>query len=299
MIAPRKLKKGDKIGIISTARKISYEEIQPAINILKEWGLEIVFGENLFKEYYQFSGNIEQRTLDLQLMLNDKNIKAILCARGGYGTVQIVDKIDFKIFKKSPKWIIGYSDVTVLHSHINNFGIATIHSTMPINFPNNTRESLISLKESLFNNHITYQINPEINNKIGDIEAELVGGNLSIIYSLLGSPSQLKTKNKILFIEDVDEYLYHIDRMVINLKRNNIFSNIKGLIVGSMTEMNDNHIPFGKTTTEIISSYMSEYTFPICYNFPSGHLNDNRSLVFGVNTKLSIQKNGVILEQKY
>tara|TARA_B100000945_G_C20345586_1_gene579583 strand:+ start:267 stop:1166 length:900 start_codon:yes stop_codon:yes gene_type:complete len=299
MIAPRKLKKGDKIGIISTARKISYEEILPAINILNEWGLEIVFGESLFKEYYQFSGNIEQRTLDLQLMLNDKNIKAILCARGGYGTVQIVDKIDFKIFKKSPKWIIGYSDVTVLHSHINNFGIATMHSTMPINFPNNTSKSLISLKESLFNNHITYQIDPEINNKIGDIEAELVGGNLSIIYSLLGSPSQLKTKNKILFIEDVDEYLYHIDRMVINLKRNNIFSNIKGLIVGSMTEMNDNHIPFGKTTTEIISSYMSEYTFPICYNFPSGHLNDNRSLVLGANTKLSIQKNGVILEQKY
>ena len=297
MIFPEKLKIGDKIGIISTARKITLEELSLTIKTLESWGLKVVLGANLFAADNQFSGTIQQRSADLQIMIDDKNIKAILCARGGYGTVQIVDNIDFSNLKNNAKWIIGYSDVTVLHSHLHNLGIASLHATMPINFEKNTKESLDSLKNSLFGNENSIECKAHPFNRFGKINAEIVGGNLSILYSLLGSDSDINTDGKILFIEDLDEYLYHIDRMLINLKRNGKFAKLKGLIVGGMSGMNDNDIPFGKTAEKIISEQTKGYDFPICFGFPAGHLEDNRCIRLGVKSVLEIYENGVSLSQ--
>ena len=298
MIIPEKLKIGDKISIISTARKIIIEELSPAIKTLESWGLKVVLGVNLFQEDDQFSGTVEQRTADLQSMIDDNSIKAILCARGGYGTVQIIDAINFTTLKKNSKWIVGYSDVTVLHSHLNNLGIASLHATMPINFKGNTNESLLSLKNSLFGNLNNVECKAHPLNRFGKIEGDIVGGNLSILYSLLGSQSHIDTEGKILFIEDIDEYLYHIDRIMINLKRNRVLGKLKGLIVGGMSDMNDNAIPFGKTAEQIILKYTKDYDFPVCFGFPAGHLSDNRSIKLGTNSELDISKNGVSLSQK-
>ena len=298
MIIPEKLKIGDEIGIISTARKITMEELNPAIKTLESWGLKVVLGINLFQEENQFSGTVEQRAADLQSMIDDNSIKAILCARGGYGTVQIIDAINFTNLKKNSKWIVGYSDVTVLHSHLNNIGIASLHATMPINFESNTKESLSSLKNSLFGNLNRIECKAHPFNKFGKIEGDIVGGNLSILYSLLGSQSDIDTTGKILFIEDLDEYLYHIDRMMMNLKRNGMLRNLKGLIVGGMSDMNDNSIPFGKTAEQIILEYTKDYDFPICFGFPAGHLSDNRCVRLGLHSVLEISKNGVSLSQE-
>jgi muramoyltetrapeptide carboxypeptidase len=298
MIIPKKLEAGDKIGVISTARKITIQELSPAIKTIESWGLKVVLGINLFKEEDQFSGTVEQRTADLQSMIDDNSIKAILCARGGYGTVQIIDSIDFTNLKINSKWIVGYSDVTVLHSHLNNLGIASLHATMPINFKSNTKESLLSLKNSLFSNLNRIECQAHPFNKFGKIVGDIVGGNLSILYSLLGSQSDIDTTSKILFIEDLDEYLYHIDRMMMNLKRNGMLGKLKGLIVGGMSDMNDNSIPFGKTAEQIILEYTKNYDFPICFGFPAGHLSDNRCVRLGINFVLEISKNGVSLSQK-
>ena len=298
MIIPKKLTKGDKIGIISTARKISLEELKPAIHILESWGLEVVLGTNLLEADNQFSGTVHQRTADFQSMIDDESIRAILCARGGYGSIQIIDNIDFSSLKKNPKWIVGYSDVTVLHSHLNTLGIASMHATMPINFSTNTDKAIQSLKKSLFGleNNIKCKTHPF--NKLGSVEAEIVGGNLSILYSLLGSKSDIDTNKKILFIEDLDEYLYHIDRMIISLKRNGKFDNLKGLIIGGMSEMNDNDIPFGKTSVQIILEHLESFEFPICFAFPAGHMDDNNAIVFGINSRLIITEKKVILSSK-
>jgi len=298
MIIPKKLTKGDKIGIISTARKISLEELKPAIHILESWGLEVVLGTNLLEVDNQFSGTVHQRTADFQSMIDDKSIRAILCARGGYGSIQIIDNIDFSSLKKNPKWIVGYSDVTVLHSHLNTLGIASMHATMPINFSTNTDKALQSLRKSLFGleNNIKCKTHPF--NKLGSVEAEIVGGNLSILYSLLGSKSDINTNKKILFIEDLDEYLYHIDRMIISLKRNGKFDNLEGLIIGGMSEMNDNDIPFGKTSEQIILEHLESFDFPICFDFPAGHMDDNNAIVFGINSRLIIREKKVILSSK-
>ena len=298
MIIPKKLEAGDKIGVISTARKITIEELSPAIKTLESWGLKVVLGVNLFKEEDQFSGTVEQRTADLQSMIDDNSIKAILCARGGYGTVQIIDSIDFTNLKINSKWIVGYSDVTVLHSHLNNLGIASLHATMPINFKSNTKESLSSLKNSLFGNLNSIECKAHPLNKFGKIVGHIVGGNLSILYSLLGSHSDIDTTGKILFIEDLDEYLYHIDRMLMNLKRNNKFTKLKGLIVGGMSDMNDNKISFGKTAEEIILEHTKDYEFPICFGFPAGHLTDNRCVRLGTSSLLEVNENGVSFSQK-
>jgi len=298
MIIPKKLRIGDKIGIISTARKITLEELTLAIKTLESWGLQVVLGSNLLGVDNQFSGTIQQRSADLQSMIDDKSIKAILCARGGYGTVQVIDNIDFSNLKKNPKWIVGYSDVTVLHSHLNTLGLASLHATMPINFETNTKESLESFKKALFGIKDKIECKAHSYNKYGKVEGEVVGGNLSNLYSLLGSDSDINTDGKILFIEDLDEYLYHMDRMIMNLKRNGKFTKLKGLIVGGMSDMNDNAIPFGKTAEEIILEHTKDYDFPICFGFPAGHLTDNRCIRLGVESVLEINENGVSLSQE-
>tara|TARA_Y100001934_G_scaffold36055_1_gene41350 strand:- start:977 stop:1885 length:909 start_codon:yes stop_codon:yes gene_type:complete len=297
MIIPNFLQAGDVVGIVSTARKITRNELLPAIHTFKSWGLKIFLGKNLYSEDNQFAGNDNQRLNDLQSMLDNKKVKAIICARGGYGTVRIIDSLDFSIFKKQPKWIVGYSDVTVLHLHLNNLGFATLHSTMPINFQDNTKKSLNSLKNALFgtNRSISYKSNKACKDAI--ISGKLVGGNLSIIYSILGTNSDIDTKEKILFLEDIDEYLYHIDRMIVSLKRNGKLKYLKALIVGSFTNIKDNEIPFGSTVEEIIKHHTNEYNYPICFDFPSGHIKDNQSLIFGAETCININSNNVILQQ--
>lgn len=296
MEKPQALKIGDKISIISTARKISLEEVQPAINLLTEWGLEVVLGENLFAEDHQFAGTKVQRLADLQQALNNGEIKAIFCARGGYGTVQLIDEIDFSDFKKHPKWIVGYSDVTVLHNHINqHFGIATLHATMPINFKTNTKAALQSLKDALFGNTLNYQCVCHAYNRLGEAKGELVGGNLSILYSLTGTASQINTEGKILFLEDLDEYLYHIDRMMQNLKRAGMLHGLKGLLIGGMTDMNDNTIPYGYSAIDIIKNIVADYDFPVAFGFPAGHLADNRALIMGEEVVLKVEEGGTTL----
>ena len=299
MIKPSYLNKGDTIAIVSTARKISKEEITPAIKLLKSWGLKVVTGKTIALEDHQFAGTDAQRTTDFQLMLDSKNIKAIWCARGGYGTVRIIDKLDFSSFLKNPIWIIGYSDITVLHSYIHNLGVQSLHATMPINVLKNTENSLISLKNVLFGEKESKNFDFSKHNWLGKSEGILVGGNLSILYSLLGSKSNIDIDGKILFIEDLDEYLYHIDRMMLALKRNGYFENLKGLIVGGMTQMHDNTIPFGKTAEDIILDNIREYDFPVCFNFPAGHLDDNTALILGSKVKLEVNENGTILTNSH
>ncbi|MGZ4036057.1 MAG: S66 peptidase family protein [Bacteroidia bacterium] len=294
LIRPSYLKKNDKIAIVASARKVSKEELQPAIELFKSWGLEVLLSENLFKEEHQFSGSDNERAKDLQTMFDDESVKAVICARGGYGTLRIIDKIDFSEFKKHPKWMIGFSDVTVLHSHIHNFGIETLHAKMLLNI-NKDPESTETLRKALFGEQLIYEIAPASLNRKGNAEAELVGGNLSLLYALTGSISDINTKGKILFIEDLDEYLYHIDRMMLNLKRSGKLSHLAGLIVGGMTEMKDNTIPFGKTAEEIIIDAVKEYNYPVCFNFPAGHIDKNCAMIFGRKVKLEVGEKSVVL----
>jgi len=284
MIKPQNIINGNTIGVVSTARKISLKEINPAIEILESWGLKVVVGNTIGMEDNQYAGTDEQRLEDLQWMLDDPDIHAIVCARGGYGTVRIIDKINFDSFVKKPKWICGFSDVTVLHSHINkNFHIETIHSAMLVNFPKDKTENIATetLRKALFGEPLAYTVPNHALNRKGVANGEIIGGNLSLIYGLTGSVSDIDTYGKILFIEDLDEYLYHIDRMMMNLKRSGKLSNIKGLIVGGMTEMKDNAIPFGKNAEEIILDAVKEYAYPVCFDFPAGHLHANSALIMG------------------
>lgn len=294
---PPYLQPGDTVGIVATARKISQTEIQPAIQMLESWGLKVKLGTYLFNEDNQYAGTTDSRAKDLQTMLDDDNVQAILCARGGYGTVKIIDLIDFSKFRNNPKWIIGYSDVTVLHSHIHSlFGVETLHATMPLDFTDKETEATRSLKKALFGEEINYTIPSHPLNKTGNASGVLVGGNLSILYSLRGTPSDLDTEGKILFIEDLDEYLYHIDRMMINLKRGGMLEQLKGLIVGGMTDMHDNTIPFGKSAHEIILDAVKEYNYPVCFDFPAGHLKgNNHALILGREVELSVSHRGVSL----
>lgn len=291
MIQPKYLQKTATVAIVSTARKISLEKIKPAVKLLKNWGLNVVVGDTIGLEAHQFAGDDKARIADFQKMLDNPTINAIWCARGGYGTVRIIDQLDFSIFKQHPKWIIGYSDVTVLHNHIHNFGIESIHATMPLDVVKNTEKALNTLKKSLFGQKLTYEIPAAIENKFGKATGVLIGGNLSILYSLLGSESSINTDGKILFIEDLDEYLYHIDRMFMNLKRNGYFTNLKGLIIGEMTDMHDNSIPFGKNVKEIILDCLKDCDFPVVFDFPSGHSKDNRALILGRTISLEVEKN--------
>ena len=294
-IIPPYLQKGDTVAIVASARKISLEELQPAIDIINSWGLKVVLPKNVFCIDNQFAGTDDERAADMQWALDEENVKAVICARGGYGTVRIIDKLDFTNFIKHPKWIVGYSDITALHQHINqNFSIASLHATMPINFPKN-EEATQSLLKALFGERLTYTVPSHVLNRTGEASGELIGGNLSLIYALCGSKSDIDTKGKILFIEDLDEYLYHIDRMMMNLKRSGKLQYLTGLIVGGMSDMKDNTVPFGKTAEEIILDAVKEYNFPVCFDFPAGHIDRNLAIYFNKNTTLSINKSITIL----
>ena len=288
MKTPAYLQKGDTVAMVCTARSFTIDEAQEAVSLFESWGLNIVFGSTIDINANQLGGTDEQRTDDLQRMMDDDTIKAIWIARGGYGTVRIIDKLDFSKFIQNPKWVIGFSDITVLHSHIHNLGIATLHAIMPYSVPKALTEAKETLRQALFNEDYEIEIPSNSSNKTGNAEGLLIGGNLSIIYSLLGSKSSINTKNKILYLEDLDEYLYHIDRMFYNLKRNGYFDDLNGLIIGGMTDMHDNQIPFGYDVKQIVLDICKEYNFPICFDFPAGHIPDNRALKLGTKVVLNI-----------
>lgn len=290
MKIPPSLQKGDTIAIVSTARKNIDDNLKPAIDLLHSWGLEVLIGKTIGLNNNQLAGTDEERAADFQQQLDNPNIKAIWCVRGGYGTVRMIDLLDFTKFKQSPKWIVGFSDVTVIHSYINNLNIATIHGAMPITVGKASAESIESLRKSLFGESLNYEIPFSPANRLGNTKGEIVGGNLSILYSLMGSNAQIDCKGKILFIEDLDEYLYHIDRMMMSLKRCGCFEDLNGLIVGTMTKMKDNDIPWGKNANQIIEDITKDYSFPVLYNFPAGHFRDNRALIFGKQVSLEISK---------
>jgi len=301
MITPGFLKKGDKIGIVAPARKIQLSEIEASIKVFNAWGLEVELSKNLFAENKQFAGTEEQRAEDMQYMMDNPEIKAIICARGGYGTIKILELLDFNQFVKNPKWIIGYSDITALHAYINHhYGIKTLHATMPLNFPadGSENDAVKSLKNLLFRNNIQYKTEPHEFNRTGKAQGELIGGNLSVLYSIAGTKFDIDTTGKILILEDLDEYLYHIDRMMMNLKYSGKLENLKALIVGGMTEMRDNNVPFGKSAYEIIRDAVSENDYPFCYNFPAGHIENNMAVVLGQYAEIEIEKSNCIFSQK-
>lgn len=297
MIVPPALQKGDTIALISTARKIDENDLGFVLETLKAKGFDVQLGKHLLASHHQFCGTDEQRAADLQQAINDEHVRAILCFRGGYGTVRILDKVDFSPLVNHPKWIGGYSDVTALHNTLNGLGVASLHSTMPVNFKNNTPESLQSLFDGMTNKPLNYKFDAHPLNIQGECRGKLVGGNLSMLYSLCGTKYDIDTSGCILFLEDLDEYLYHVDRMVQNLKLGGKLKNLKGLIVGGMTDMNDNDTPFGKQANETILEAVAEYDYPVCFGFPAGHIDDNRALIFGKQASLSLNDSAANFQQ--
>ena len=293
MIQPPHLKTGDKVAITCPAKKLP-GDITDAVKLLESWGLEVVLGETVSASFHQYAGTDELRTKDLQRFLDDNSIKAIFAARGGYGTVRIIDALDFSGFLKTPKWIVGFSDITVLHSHIYaNYQIQSIHGQMPLSIPDATKYSLETLRKALFGEGLDYRFESAPLNIPGKTQGILMGGNLSMLIALSGSVSEFDYKDKILFIEDVGEYLYSLDRMMWNLKRAGKLAGLKGLIAGGFTGLKDNDIPFGKTAEEIIYEHVVEYNYPVCFNFPAGHISDNHSLVFGREVELKVNQDRV------
>jgi muramoyltetrapeptide carboxypeptidase len=284
MIRPSFLRPGDKIGLVSPAKSIRAKQVKPAVKVLQRWGLEPVFGRHLFTAYHQFAGTDKHRIDDFQEFLDDSSIKAILATRGGYGSSRIIDHLDFSNFCKHPKWIIGYSDITVFHSHIHEqFKIETLHATMPLNFPEDYSEnkSIKTLKNALFGALKEYKLDVCRFLRQGEAIAPLVGGNLSILTNLHGTPSELNTHGKILLLEDVGENLFRIDRMMQQLKRAGKLKNLKALIIAGFTKIADNDIPFGQSAEEIIFEAVKEYQYPVLSGFPSGHQQENLAVFLG------------------
>ncbi len=287
MTTPPFLNKGDKIAIVAPAGKILKEKVETAMIILQGWGLEVVTGAHLFSDHYQYAAPDKERLIDLQQALDDTSVRAILFARGGYGVIRIIDQVDWSGFRKNPKWLIGFSDITIFHSHIHkNLKIETIHATMSAGLKDPA--SAESLKKGLFGEKLEYEFKTHPLSRKGQAKAILTGGNLSVLCSLIGSASDIETKGKILFIEDVGEYLYRLDRMMWQMKRSGKLSQLKGLIVGGMTEMKDGETPFGKSAYEIISEAIDPYDYPVCFGFPAGHLDDNRALIMGRKVNLNV-----------
>lgn len=296
MIKPKNLVSGSKIAIISPSGAVNPMFVGSAISSLALKGYQAVVYPSCYKKHFQLGGTDEERLTDLQNALDDRSIDAILCSRGGYGAIRIIDKIDFSGFIKNPKWFIGFSDITTFHIAINNLGVMSLHSQMTKDMHENPNLDAVQNIYKILQGELpeTSCENHEFN-RAGIAEGELVGGNLSIIYSLQGTKFEINTDGKILFIEDLNEYLYHLDRMMISLKMAGKLKNLKGLIAGAFTDMKDNPNPFGKTPYEIISAHIAEYDFPVCYNFPVGHIDNNMPLICGKKYKLDISECGVKL----
>lgn len=291
MIFPQPLQKGDRIRIVAPAGKVSKEKVLPGIELLQEIGYEVLIGNHVFDRYFQYAGTDHQREVDVQEALNDPLTRSIICARGGYGSVRIIEKLDFPAFMKSPKWLVGFSDVTVLHSVLNSLRVASIHGIMLGSFLENKKplKSFHSLMDALTLGNSQADIEGNPLNRDGKCSGELVGGNISLLYSLQGTPWQLDTRGKILFLEDVSEYLYHLDRMMQNLRLSGQLKDLAGLVVGGLTEMKGNESPFGRSACEIIREAVQKYNFPVCFDFPAGHIAKNLSLILGAEYSLNVE----------
>ncbi|HVW95753.1 MAG TPA: LD-carboxypeptidase [Mucilaginibacter sp.] len=293
--SPPFLKKGDKIAITCPAKKLP-NPMTDAIALLESWGLEVVLGDTVNASYHQFAGDDAFRAKDLQRFIDDDDIKAIIAARGGYGTIRMIDLVDFSHFARHPKWVVGFSDITMLHAHLYaNFGAPAIHGQMPMTIPDASARSLKTLHKALFGETLSYHIKKHKLNRHGVSEGILIGGNLSILVSLSGSVSDLDYDGKILFIEDVGEYLYAVDRLLRTLKRAGKLQHLAGLIAGGFSALKDNDIPFGQSVPEIIKEVVREYDYPVCFGFPAGHVPDNCSLVLGKTLQLDVNESGAAI----
>jgi len=301
MPSPASLRPGDTIAIVPTARAIMRDELIEGIELAKSWGLNVKLGSCIGKKHYQQAGTARQRAADLQAALEDPKVKAVWCARGGYGTVHLLDHIDPEVFTNNPKWLVGFSDVTVLHNTLHGLGLPSLHAQMPFNIGSKSNDARESLRRALFGEQLGISMNhPAAMASVarpGEGEGVLVGGNLSLLYALRGTPFDIDPAGKILFLEDLDELLYHVDRMVTNLKLGGWFNQLAGLIVGGMTDMRDKDPldPFGKTAEQIVADAVGEASYPVCYGFPAGHIADNRALVMGQTAKLSVTTTGATL----
>lgn len=292
---PPYLKKGDKIAIVCPAKKLP-NPIDKGIEILESWGLEVVLGETVSASHHQFSGSDELRAKDIQQFLDDASVKAIIAGRGGYGTIRIIDELDFTAFNANPKWLIGFSDITILLSHaFAKLNTQSIHGQMPYTFEESTPEALESLRKALFGENDTYSYESEVSGKDGAVEGVLVGGNLTLLLAVEGSVSEMDFDGKILFIEDVGEHEYSIDRMMRTLKRKGKLANLKGLVVGAFNELGEESIYFGQTPEEVIWEQVKGYDYPVCFGFPSGHIADNRAMVLGKSVSLIVEGKKVTL----
>ncbi len=299
MIFPRFINEGATIGIVAPAGKIEAEVIGFSKEFLYKQGFRVVTGEHLLSSYHQFAGSDRQRIADMQHILNSTDVDVVMCARGGYGTNRIIKNLDFTHFLQNPKWIVGFSDITVLHSKLqNNLGVASVHGPMPKNFSGRSAgdEDLTNLFNILKGILPTYEIPAHPLNRKGSAEGELIGGNLSVLYSLRGTSLDFDPHEKILFIEDVGEKLYHLDRMMINLNNGGVLKHLRGLIVGEFSEMIDSDIPYGSNPYEIINDAVKEYDYPVLFDFPAGHGEVNQPLVFGKRVSLNITQQKGVLE---
>lgn len=292
---PLYLKTGDTVAIVAPSGilKNRTDEIQQAQALLKSWGLQSVVGKHVFSKADHFAGTDDERCEDLQKALDDPKIKAIWCARGGYGTVRVLDKLDFSKFKERPKWVIGYSDITALHNQIHNEGVESLHAIMCVSLPKDQSEietSILTFKNTVFGKPLSYTLKGSTYNKTGETSGQLVGGNLTILHTMLGSKTSIDTSGKILFIEEIGEYKYHIDRMLQSLKRAGYFDDCKGVIVGGMSKMRTNTTLWGASVEQLIIDALAEYDFPIAFNMPAGHEPDNRALILGRTIQLKVGK---------
>ena len=297
MINPPLLKSGDKIGIVATGRKVSVNNIEPSRKIFASWGMEVIMSPNLHSnEHSYLAGSDLERISDFQQMIDNPDIKAIVCARGGYGTTRIIDALDFSSLYKNPKWIVGFSDVTALHLKLFKVGIKSVHGTMPLLFSNAENNSSIeSLRRSLVGESDVITSSPNPLNKFGKATAQIMGGNLSLIVDSIGTSTDPDTNGKILVLEEIDEYKYKIDRMLMHLKRSGKLDNLAGLVVGHMTDIKDPEIPFGETIEEIVVSKTTKKNYPIAFNFPIGHENPNLAWVHGSVMTLNVTEAGAQL----
>ncbi len=288
------LKYGSKIAIAAPARMVTQEEMAFGIQWLKDMGFVPVYDDRLFNQHYIFSGDDDTRAAVFQEYLDNEEIEAIWLARGGYGGIRIIDKLDFTKFLQHPKWIVGFSDGTILHGKLNRLGVPSLHAAMPFYFANKTPEAKQSLYDALTGKPLQYAFSSHPLNRCGEAEAEVVGGNLSVLIGMMGSETFPETDGKILFIEEVDEYIYHIDRMMHCLKRAGKLDRLKGLIVGGLTQIKDNTHPFGMTAEQVIAEAVSEYNYPVCFGFPAGHWDDNKALYLGLSSRLIVTKEKVV-----
>ncbi|WP_412766869.1 S66 peptidase family protein [Tenacibaculum vairaonense] len=293
LVTPPYLQKGDTVALVAPAGILKNRKnvIDKAKQLLEDWGLKVVYGKHMFNQGNHFAGTDDERCQDFQEAMDNPNVKAIWCARGGYGSVRILDKLDFSKFKDSPKWVIGYSDITAFHNHIHNLGIETLHAMMGTSMQDKKEDiphTISTFKKALFGERLSYEITPSKYNRKGNVSGELIGGNIAILTSMLGSESQMSTEGKILFIEEIGEYKYSIDRMLQSLKRAGYFTKIKAVVVGDMTKIKKNTTPWGSSIKQLILEVLPK-NIPVLFDFPAGHEPDNRALIMGRNVELEIK----------